>query len=81
MIELAGLLDRGVLLQLLIHELTAGEAENGQSLFAVGLVQLLQAVELRGKAAFGCCIDNEHDVAFIRLQRLGLAAYRFTSYS
>ena len=39
MIELAGLLDRGVLLQLLIHELTAGEAENGQSLFAVGLVR------------------------------------------
>lgn len=48
-------------------ELVAGEAQNGE-VFGVlrfdGLVEGLEAFELRGKAAFGGGVDDEDDFAF-----------------
>jgi hypothetical protein len=51
----------------LAAELVAGEAQNGE-VFGVlgfdGLVEVLEAFELRGEAAFGGCVDDEDDFAF-----------------
>ena len=48
-------------------ELVAGEAENGE-VFGVlgfdGLVEVLEAFELRSEAAFGGGVDDEDDFAF-----------------
>ena len=48
----------------LAGELVAREADNHQTLVLILLVERLQAVVLRGEAAFGSGIDNHQDFAF-----------------
>ena len=49
---------------LLMGELVAGKAHNGQSPILILLVQGLQAIVLRGKTALGCGVHNEENLAF-----------------
>ena len=59
-------------------ELVAGEAEDFNVLGVLGLellVELLEALELRGEAALGGGVDGEDDLAFQRGEGEGLAFF------
>ena len=61
-------LDGVIVAWVLLHELVAGEAEDGEFVARVGggdfLVEGFKAGELWGEAAFGGCVDDEDDFAF-----------------
>lgn len=82
-VELAELLDLLVGAGLLAAELVAGEAEDDEVvgvLLAHRVPQFLQAGVLRGEAAFGGRVDDEHDLALVVGERdLGTRFYGMVS--
>lgn len=66
-VDLAERLDLIVGARVLVTELVAGESDDGEGagfLLLDGLVELLETLELRGKAALGSGVDSEDDLAF-----------------
>lgn len=62
----------------MVVELVAGEAEDGEVIWVAGfegLVQLLEAFELGGEAAFRGCVYDEDDLAFEAGEGEGLALF------
>lgn len=58
---------------LLATKLVAGEADDGESLILVLLVDLLEALVLGSEAALGGDVHNEHDLALQLLEGEGLS--------
>ena len=70
-------MDRVVGAGVLVAELVAGEAEDDKRVRVLRvdfLVEFLEAVELRGEAAFRGSVDDEDDFAFEVGEREGLAS-------
>ena len=53
---------------LLAAEVVAGEGEDGETVLFEGFVEGLEFGVLLGVTAFGGDVDDEHDLAFVRLQ-------------
>ena len=65
-VALAEALDLGLVPGLLVAELVAREAEHGEALVGVLVLQLLQALVLRREAALRGGVDDEHHLPVVR---------------
>src|SRR5690606_14238733 len=72
-VALAELRDLLLVAGLLVAELVAREAEDDQALLAIGVLQLLQALVLRGEPALAGGVDDQHHLAGVR-REVGVGA-------
>lgn len=77
-VQLAETLNIVIAPGVLVPKLVARKAQDGEGAGLLGLdgfVQFLEAGKLRGEAALGGSVDDEHDFAAKRLERVGVSLF------